>query len=116
MYILNSVNIFEDDATGRMYLEEYIDKYTNFVNSILLVNANFQNVNIIINFLNYFILLKDDSHFSLEELGMKIFKKTVYDKISDKIYQKTSLLYNKLLINKYLNINKIFFRKKILKI
>ena len=105
MYILNSVNIFEDDATGRMYLEEYIDKYTNFVNSILLVNANFQNVNIIINFLNYFILHKNDSHFSLEELGMKIFKKTVYDKLADKIYQKTSLLYNKLLINKLENKN-----------
>ena len=96
MYILNSINIFEDDTTGKMYLEEYIDKYANFINSILLVNNNFQNVNIIINFLNYFILQKNDSHFSLEELEMEIFKKTVYDKISDKIYRKTSFLYNKI--------------------
>ena len=103
-YILNSVNIFEEDETGKIYLEEYFDKYTNYVNSILLVNSNFQNVNIIINCLNWF-LKQNDSQFSLEELAMSIFKKTVYDKISEKILIKTSILYNKLLINKLENIN-----------
>ena len=106
MYILNSVNIYENDETGKIFLEEYVEKYTHFVNSILLINHNFHNVNIIIRYLNYFILGKNDTQFSLEELAMKIFKKTVYDKISQKILTKTSLLYNKLLINKFENKNK----------
>ena len=106
MYILNSVNIFEDDLIGRIYLEEYIDKYNNFVNSILLINSNFENINIIINYLTTFIFKKNYSQkFSLEQLAMKIFKKTVYDKISEKIQKKTFSLFNKFLINNLENIN-----------
>ena len=106
MYILNSVNIFEDDLIGRIYLEEYIDKYNNFVNSILLINSNFENINIIINYLTTFIFKKNYSQkFSLEQLAMKIFKKTVYDKISEKIQNKTFSLFNKFLINNLENIN-----------
>ena len=106
MNILYSLNIFEDDATGKIYLEEYIDKYNNFVNSILLINSNFENVNIIINYLNSFILKKNDSQkFSLEQLAMQIFKTTVYDIISEKIFNKTFTLYKKCLINKLENKN-----------
>ena len=106
MYILNSVNIFEDDKIGKIYLEEYIDKYNNYVNSILLVNSNFENVNLIINYLSSYILnKKDSSKFSLEQLAMEIFKKTVYDTIKEKIFNKTSFVYENYLINKLENIN-----------
>ena len=105
-YILNSVNIFEEDKIGKIYLEEYIDKYTNFINSILLVNSNFENVNLIINYLNLYILKKNDSQkFSLEQLGMKIFKKTVFYIIAEKLFNKTSSLYKNYLINKLENKN-----------
>ena len=99
MYILNFINIFEEDITGKNYLEEFINEYYNYVCSFDFINGKFLNVNIIINYLISFILKKKDSRFSLEELAMKIFKKTVYDNISEKIINKTSLLYNRILTN-----------------
>ena len=100
-YILFSLEIFEDDVNQKNYLEEYINKYNNFVCSIDRIDSIFENVNVIINYLISFILKKNDSQkFSLLELASKIFKKTVYDKISEKIFNKTCLVYKKILINK----------------
>ena len=106
-YILFSLYIFEDYGAEKYYLEEYINKYNNFVCSMHNIDSLFENVNIFINYLISFILKKNDSQkFSLLELAIKIFKKTVYDKISEKIFNKTCLLYKKILINILKNENK----------
>ena len=113
-YILFSLEIFEDDVNQKNYLEEYINKYNNFVCSIDRIDSIFENVNVIINYLISFILKKNDSQkFSLLELASKIFKKTVYDKISEKIFNKTCLVYKKILINKLENESEVKNEDKI---
>ena len=108
MYILENINRFEDDKDEKKFLNEIICKYNNYINSILLINHNFENVNIIINYLNYFIVNNNASEkFSLYELARKIYKKTVYDKISEQINNKTSLFYKKVLNNIINNQNQI---------
>ena len=103
--ILENVNNYKN-ADENKFLEEYITKYTNYVNSILLINSNFENINIIINYLNKYVLQKQtDNKFSLYELARKIFKTKVFDKLEQNLRNKTSILYYNLLDNKINNKN-----------
>ena len=97
--IIESINRYENDEDEINYLNEYVTKYNNYVNAALLINSNFRNINIIINFLNILIIkINKDGMFSLYELSRKIFDKIVFSKISEKIIIKTSILFNKYLI------------------
>lgn len=103
MYILESITKYENDKNIIKFINEYICQYNNYTNSSLLINYNFENVNLIINYLSYFTLHKNTSDkFSIYELARKIFKKTVYEKISEKINKKTSILY-KIVLNNDIN-------------
>ena len=98
MYIIESIIRFKDDNDVKKYLDEYNCKYTNYVNSCLLLNYNFENVNIIVNYINHFIIKRNVAEkFSIYDLGRKIFEKTVFGKINRDIFNKTSFVFKKLL-------------------
>lgn len=105
-YILESVNKYVDNKQVKDFLILYNIKYTNYVNSSLLINSNYENVNIIINSINCLILKKNASDkFSLYQLAMKIFEKKVFNKLNDEILNQTCLLFNNLLKKKIDNKN-----------
>ena len=111
MYIYESIARFEDDKNVKNFLMEYITQYKNYVNSCLIINSNFENINIIVNYLNKFVLKKNtEEKFSLYELSRKIFNKEILEHFYDKILKKTSIL----LINLFYNIfdNKIEIKKE----
>ena len=112
IYILENLNRFIDDKDEKQFINECICKYNNYINSILLINHNFENVNIIINYLNYFINKNTSDKFSLYELARKIYKKNVYDQLSEKINNKTCLLYKKVLKKIINNPNQILDEDK----
>ena len=107
--ILENVNNC-DEYDEQKFLEELYNKYTNYVNTCLLIDSNFQNINIIVNYLNNYVLKKNtEEKFSLYDLATKIFRKTVLEKFENKgsklgkIANKTSFLYINLLNNKINN-------------
>ena len=94
LYILESINKYKDNKQEKDFLEQFIVKFTNYANSSLLINSNFENVNIIINDINCFILKKNVSEkFSLHQLAMKIFERKVFNEINKEILNQTSLLF-----------------------
>ena len=96
--ILETINRYNNDEDESKYLETFNTKYNNYINTALLINNNFENVNIIINFLNIFIArINVDEKFWLYELSRKIFENIIYSKISEKIINKTSILFTKFL-------------------
>ena len=98
MYIIESIIRYKDDIDVKKYLNEYTCKYTNYVNSCLLLNSNFENVNIIVNYINDFIIKnKEAGVFSIYDLSRKIFVKTVFEQINKDILAKTSYIFKKLI-------------------
>lgn len=97
MYIYESIIRFKDDKDAIKILNEFVSKSSNYVNSCLLLNSNFENVNIIVNYLNHFIIKKDSDKFSIYDLSRKIFRKKVYDQINNEILNKTSFIFKLLL-------------------
>ena len=108
LYCIDILENVNDNRTGneKKFLEQYITKFTNYINSTLLINSNFENINIIVNYLNQYVLQKQsDDKFSLYELARRIFKKIVFDKLEQNIRNKTSILYINFLNNKINNKN-----------
>ena len=101
-----SIIRFQNDKDCNTFLNDFNDNYNNFTNVSLLLNQNFQNINIIINYLNMYIMNNNTIcyNFSIYELARNIFKKKVYDKVSETVLQKTTILLNKY---KFDNINEI---------
>ena len=100
-YILESVNKYKDNKQEKDFLDQFTVKYTNYVNSSLLINSNFENVNIIINDINCFIFKnKDSEKFSLYQLAKKIFEKKVFNQLNKEVSNQTFLSFNKLIIKK----------------
>ena len=97
MYIYESIIRFKDDKDAKKILNEFVSKSSNYVNSCLLLNSNFENVNIIVNYLNHFIIKKDCEKFSIYDLSRKIFRKKVYDQMNDEILKKTAFIFKLLL-------------------
>ena len=80
---------------------EYITKHNDLVNFGLLVDEHFNNINLIIHYLNKFIILKNNkslNYFSIYKMCMNIFKKEIYDKIKN-----TLLLQFETISNNYIN-------------
>ena len=92
-----SIIRFQNDKDCNTFLNDFNDNYNNFTNVSLLLNQNFQNINIIINYLNMYIMNNNNIcyNFSIYELARNIFKKKVYDKVSETVLQKTTILLNK---------------------
>ena len=101
-----SIIRFQNDKDCNTFLNDFNDNYNNYTNVSLLLNQNFQNINIIINYLNMYIMNNNNIcyNFSIYELARNIFKKKVYDKVSETVLQKTTILLNKY---KFDNINEI---------
>ena len=97
VYTYESIIRYQNDKDYTKFLCDYNENYNNYTNVSLLLNQNFQNINIIMNYLNMYILNNNNicNNFSIYELARNIFKKNVYDKVSETVLQKTTLLLNK---------------------
>ena len=95
-YIYKYLKIYEtqkNNIKNDKLLLEYNNKHNDFINFSLLINDHFKNINIIINYLNKFILIKNNennnnnsnNYFSLYKLCMNIMKKEIYEKLSNKL-------------------------------
>ena len=104
IYIFETISIFDDDRNEMKFLEEYNQLYTNYINFCLSINSKFENINVIVNYLNYFILKnKTDKKFSLYQLARSIFDKKILERFFDKLINKTSLSLINLFINLFEN-------------
>ena len=85
-------------------ISEFISKHNEFINFSLLINEQFNNINIIINYLNKFILKNNAknnnnnniNYFSIYKMCFNIMKKEIYDKLKNNIkikFEKISYLY-----------------------
>ena len=106
-YIYETIKRFEDDNDEAKFLNEFTQKHSDYINSAALANSHFENVNIIINYLNKYLIEKRQENnenkidtnnlekFSLYQLYFNIFKKLVHQKLYKKVNYKTSLLLQK---------------------
>lgn len=106
-YILETIVRFEDDNDETTFLNEFAKHHSNYINTALLMNSNFHNINIIVNYLNKFLTKKNQENksnkkdinklekFSLYQLYIKIYEKNIYEKLFQKVNYKTSLLLKK---------------------
>lgn len=94
IYTYESIVRFVNSSDEKPFLVNYANKYDEYINVSLLINSNYDNVNIIMNYVNQYIMnnSENSTKFSLYELARKIFKKNVFDKISETVYEKTSFL------------------------
>ena len=103
IYTYESIVRFVNSSDEKPFLVNYANKYDEYTNVSLLINSNYDNVNIIMNYVNKYIMnnSENSTKFSLYELARKIFKKNVFDKISETIYEKTSFLLKEYYKNKF---------------
>ena len=92
-YTYESIIKYENDKDEKKFLLDYINKYNDYINASLLIDSYFQNVNIIMNYLNKYILNNTKSNkFSIYKLARKIFKKNVFKKVFQTLDKKYSVL------------------------
>ena len=101
-FIYRYVNIYTiqniNQNNENRFLTEYINKHNDFINFSLLINERFNNINLIINYLKKFILIKNNNiktndnndknlfnYFSIYKLCINIMKKEFYEKLEKKI-------------------------------
>ena len=91
-------------------MNEYTNQYNNYINSSLLINYNFRNVNLIISYFNR-LHLKNNVKFSLYDLAINIFKKNVFNKLGNDLFTRITRslkeISTKNIVNKVKNINKL---------
>ena len=112
-FIYRFVNIYtfsnNNQNNENKLLKQFINKHNDFVNFSLLINERLNNINLIINYLKKFILIKNNdnntnndkklfNYFSIYKLCINIMKKEFYDKLKNKI--KTNF---EIITNKYIN-------------
>ena len=98
-YILETINQAKNDNDKNKFLEVYSKEHNNYINASLLINSNFDNVNLIINLFNKLYFKKDDK-FSLYYLSIKIYEKNVFEIVKDDLSINLNLLYRNVLIKK----------------
>ena len=105
MSTYESIVKYINDKDEHKFLVDYVNKYNDYINASLLINTKFQNVNIIMSYLNKYIMnnKNNDNKFSLYTLARKIFKKNIYEKVVQNILPKFSSLLNKYCIAKFNN-------------
>ena len=100
IYIYETIIRFENEKDETQFLNQFTKNYSEYINTALLVNSNFQNVNIIINYLNKYLIENSQENknsnrnkvkFSLYDLYLKIFQKQIFKKLAKKANSKTSL-------------------------
>lgn len=102
---INIYSISNNDNNKNKFLSEFISKHNDFINFSLLINDHFNNINIIINYLNKFILLKNDTNnnninnnniysFSIYKMCINIMKKEIYDKLNNELKKKFEYITN----------------------
>ena len=106
IYIYETIVRFEGEKDETQFLNQFTKNYSEYINTALLVNSNFQNVNIIINYLNKYLIGNSQENknskrnkvkFSLYDLYLKIFQKQIFEKLARKANSKTSLLVRNIL-------------------
>ena len=106
IYIYETIIRFEEEKDEAELLNQFTKHYSEYINTALLVNSNFQNINIIINYLKQFLIgnnhekensKKNSVKFCLYDLYLKIYKKQIFEKLAKKVNSKTSLLMKKIL-------------------
>ena len=106
IFIYETIIRFENEKDETEFLNQFTKNYSDYINIALMTNSNFQNVNIIINFLNKYLIENNQENkkskkskvkFSLYDLYLKIYQKQIFDKLAKKINSKTSFLLRKIL-------------------
>ena len=86
---------FDNDKDETKFLRQFNKAYNSYINAALLTDSNFENINIIINYLDRFLNGKNQDKnlekFSLYQLYFKIFEKKIFEKLEKKIDAKASL-------------------------
>jgi len=95
IYNYESTIRFEKDKDETVFLTQFNKAYNNYINAALLTDSNFENINIIINYLDQFLngnnQDKKEGKFSLYQLYFKIFEKKVFEKLEMKIDLKAAI-------------------------
>lgn len=95
IYNYESTIRFEKDKDETVFLTQFNKAYNNYINAALLTDSNFENINIIINYLDKFLngnnQDKKEGKFSLYQLYFKIFEKKVFEKLEMKIDLKAAI-------------------------
>ena len=102
---INIYSISNNDNNKNKLLSEFISKHNDFINFSLLINDHFNNINIIINYLNKFIQLKNNTnnnninnnniyYFSIYKMCINIMKKEIYDKLNNELKKKFEYITN----------------------
>ena len=106
IYIYETIMRFEDEKDETEFLNQFTKNYSEYINTALMMNSNFQNLNIIINFLNKYLIENNQENknsknkkvkFSLYDLYLKIYQKQIFQKLAKKVNSKASLLLRKIL-------------------
>ena len=86
---------FDNDKEEAKFLSQFNKAYNSYINAALLTDSNFENISIIINYLDKFLngnyQNKNVGKFSLYQLYFKIFEKKFFEKLEKKIELKASL-------------------------
>ena len=103
IYIYESIARYVNNSDEKPFLVEYTNKMDEYTNASLLINKDFENINIIMNYINRYVMNNNDNSnkFSLYELSRNILKKNVFEKLSDSLSLKTSLLIKKYYSDKF---------------
>lgn len=106
IYIYETIIRFEDGKDETEFLNQFTKYYSDYINTALMMNSNFQNISIIINYLYEYLIEKSQENkdskknkvkFSLYNLYLKIYQKKIYEKIAKTANSKTSFLLGKIL-------------------
>ena len=86
--------IYCDNKNGNELIIQFVKNHENFVNFSLSINEQFNNLNVIINYLYRFINDKTKKYcgFSLYKLFFNIMKKEIYDKLMTHLELKFKIL------------------------
>ena len=86
--------IYCDNKNGNELIIQFVKNHENFVNFSLSINEQFNNLNVIINYLYRFIKDKTKKYcgFSLYKLFFNIMKKEIYDKLMTHLELKFKIL------------------------
>ena len=104
--LIKSYIIIYNNNDDKLLLE-YLNKYNDFINFSLLINDHFKNINIMMNYLNKFILTKNNNdkrfnYFSIYKMCLNIIKNEIYEKLEKNLksnFKKICEKYFKDLIN-----------------
>ena len=106
IYIYETIIRFEGEKDETEFLNQFSKNYSEYINTALLINSNFQNINIIINYLSEYLIgnsqenknsEKNKAKFSLYDFYLKIYQKQIFEKLAKKTNSKTSFLLKKIL-------------------